>query len=763
MERAKCVEERSERWNAVSPSQFDHEKRGLKALARAVPDAEPYRVWTNFQFTGNDGQDYEVDALVIGRAGIYVVELKDWSGVITGNDHQLEVHPRTGLPYSQRHPVKTTQSKARVLVSRFKNEIAAVVKAAKEVGIDVSRVEQRVPWIQGVVFLTNPRVNVSGVSDIGLQNVYGLDTDSHSPIQDPRLQGIGSCITTAPTDSRREIIEDQSKIILAQAMDRIAGFSRKNKHLGDWVLDEVEDEYDSVRFYSAHRRDDDNLKALLRVITLNPDTQEASFKYEYNLQKREFQRLRELRHDRIDSPDNFFNQGNMIVMVFPRGTGQFEPLDRLLPGVSFTAEQQVQLIQQIAEAVDYAHQNNLSHRNLGPNSVLVDRKALAEGRVVSRVTGWTAAGQIEREGTQTAGLTITPHRSQLVDDMYDMFFPPEYYPEGSDKRLGDLFSIGALAYFIIANGTMPAHNRLALIEKLRITGGLDLGETGSEVEPEFRHLVRGITAAQPSQRAKAVRKPNSAHDEPNPVRAFIQRLQEVTDERVSDVADPANPALNAKINDRFRVDEVLGAGSTARGLLVTDLQDIDADQRVLKVALDEDKHGRLDGEAATIQEIHEKLPKSVNPQRFVQLIEGPLKLQHGRYGLLLSVCGSRTLADVLGSSMPMGQQFWMLGLQLVEILVALEETGVFHRDIKPSNLGVVGKPSEMRLSLFDFSLSKDPLTAIEAGTAQYRDPFWARSGLGLIAMRSATPSRWCCTSWLRVNSLCTRTMTLCQL
>lgn len=39
------------RWTTVTPSEYEHERRALEYLRTRMPDAEPYRAWSNFTFT----------------------------------------------------------------------------------------------------------------------------------------------------------------------------------------------------------------------------------------------------------------------------------------------------------------------------------------------------------------------------------------------------------------------------------------------------------------------------------------------------------------------------------------------------------------------------------------------------------------------------------------------------------------------------------------------------------------------------------------
>jgi hypothetical protein len=71
---------KSGRWVEVSTSQFSHEAEGLRLVKELLPEAEPFRAWSNFEFRDNQGHWHEVDLLVLGRDTLYLVELKYYRG-----------------------------------------------------------------------------------------------------------------------------------------------------------------------------------------------------------------------------------------------------------------------------------------------------------------------------------------------------------------------------------------------------------------------------------------------------------------------------------------------------------------------------------------------------------------------------------------------------------------------------------------------------------------------------------------------------------
>src|SRR5262249_2485890 len=81
------LERDSELWSEVNPSRFPWEREGLAFIREALPPSAPYRGWANVEFVGDDGSINEIDCLVVGRTGIFLVELKGHPGRMSGNAH----------------------------------------------------------------------------------------------------------------------------------------------------------------------------------------------------------------------------------------------------------------------------------------------------------------------------------------------------------------------------------------------------------------------------------------------------------------------------------------------------------------------------------------------------------------------------------------------------------------------------------------------------------------------------------------------------
>ena len=328
----------------------------------------------------------------------------------------------------------------------------------------------------------------------------------------------------------------------------------------------------------------------------------------------------------------------------------------------------------------------------------------------SGVTGLMGASDGASRAPDQPSVMIRPGAVDVDRRLAEAFQAPEgVWNRDADRIRLDVFALGALAYFVLA-GRPAAADRAALRERLHRDGGLDLAADLPQVPSAVRALVLEATRPTVSERLPDVR-------------SFLERLAEA--ERAlagpaEEVVDPLDAAPGSVIDGRFRLMRRLGAGSTAVGLLVTDLTVADSGPdatRVLKVAVDDAAAGRIAAEARVLD--------GLTDSRLVRLVEGPLDVG-GRQALVLESAGDETLAEVLRGRERLSLDLlerW--GSDLLEALVALDRAGVDHRDIKPANLGVrEGRGDRAKhLVLFDFSLSRAGATAVTAGTPPYLDPF----------------------------------------
>jgi serine/threonine protein kinase len=585
-----------------------------------------------------------------------------------------------------------------------------------------------VPFVQEAVFLHHPgfRCELPQSSRLDL---FALDDTEETT----GLPGISDRVLEATTPHQAVLLRRDETIV--KLMARIGVVQRRQREAGSWVIDEDPlGEGDGWQDWPAFHRVATTERARIRFLVSPPGASATARAKIRQVAEHEYRIMARLQNGRLLRPKDMVENDLGVGLVYPLDE-KYQRLDLYLADKAgqVPAKDQLSLLRQAAEAVSYAHRNRVVHRGLTPHAVLV--RSLPDGGPRVLIGDWQSAGAAA--GTGLTGLSSVspapstgPQESQNpyperkgatllrpmaldVDRrMAEAFQAPEgvWNPDADRIRI-DVFALGALAYYVLS-GAMPAADRTTLRERLNRDRGLDLAADLPQVTPALRSLVLDATRPAVSERLPDVR-------------AFLDRLEaaEADAEPGEDVIDPLEAAPGAVIDGRFRLQRRLGTGSTATGLLVSDLEVAESGPesvRVLKVALNTQAGGRLAEEAKVLAELRHP--------RLVRLIEGPIDVG-GRAALLLESAGDQTLGEVLRERERLSLDLlerW--GTDLLEAMVALDRAGVDHRDIKPANLGIreVREKREDRakhLVLFDFSLSSAASTAVTAGTPPYLDPF----------------------------------------
>lgn len=119
-------------------------EHAVAELVRHLPDS--YVVYRNVP-VAREGKKSEIDLLVVGPNGVFVIEAKHWNGTLVGNytgeDWVQHKVGRGGTPYSSSHrnPVKQVGRQVDYLAYTLRNS-----------GVRT--------WVSGVVYLSNPEAQV---------------------------------------------------------------------------------------------------------------------------------------------------------------------------------------------------------------------------------------------------------------------------------------------------------------------------------------------------------------------------------------------------------------------------------------------------------------------------------------------------------------------------------------------------------------------------------------------------------------------------
>ncbi|MBK8939667.1 MAG: protein kinase [Polyangiaceae bacterium] len=671
-----------------------HEQQALEWVKKELPDSEPFRVWCLFELIDLHGRRYEVDLLVLGYDALYHVEIKGWSGRISGSRDHVDwlIEPPQGPTFVRQNPYGPANHKSKVLADLLQRRLGS-----------------RRPHVETLVFLSSEdaRVELQGAAR------YGVVTrkDFVRAVQFAEFPGADPHRRRARID--RPLAGEIAEVLKSLGIRKSEGARR----VGPYQLGELLEEGPG---YQDHLGQHERLKELQRRARSYLVAQSATAERRDQLRRAAEREARNLTsigdHPGILRLHDFEADGPLggpclLFERFERG----EPLDAYLRrNPKLPLDARISILEQVADALAYCHRKHVMHRGLCPQAVLVRERA--DRKLETKLYNFQLSAHDDSQGTV--------HVSLLGPEPALVYRAPELVEDPSRTSAEtDMFSLGALAFFLFTGrppgGSLAERQRLldgaggalsvAAFDDAFAAGALSASADDDGSTRELDELVRMATDPVP------VNRPDSPIE-------WVQML-------VDAITAPAPPTSSAPKVDplearqgqqlgAFEVLKVLGTGATSRVLRVLREQSTYA----LKVSLGEPLDDRLRAEAQTL--------RALRGDRIVALIDKEPFVLEGRLCLLLQDAGE-TLAELLSREGPQSLDYarrW--GEDLLFALRELEEKARFHRDIKPANVGIATSAAKRtrNLFLFDFSLAAVPLTELEVGTPVYRDPFLLKRG-----------------------------------
>src|SRR5882724_3163080 len=227
----------SQRWIAVTEPQFPWERSALTYLRERLPDQEPFRAWSNFEFIAEDGSINEVDLLVVSLYKIYLVEIKSRPGRVSG-DAGTGTWTHEGRPFTEDNPLLLANRKAKKLKSLLLHQSALH--------------HMRTPFIEATVFLSAPdfHCDLSGAARSGVYLRHDSEQAGHPDIL-AVLRGAAETMGrghAAPLQS----IDGRLSQAIARALDQ-AGIrpSQRSRRVGDYQIEQLLGETDAYQDWQA--------------------------------------------------------------------------------------------------------------------------------------------------------------------------------------------------------------------------------------------------------------------------------------------------------------------------------------------------------------------------------------------------------------------------------------------------------------------------------------------------------------------------------
>jgi len=689
-----------QRWQGPK-SDYPWEQQALDFIKGKLPDAEPYRAWQTFTFTTNHGHVREVDLFIATPGSLFLVEIKSHPGR-AANSGSAWVFRDDGKTRTIENPLHFTDLKAKELKGQLE-------WAAKQLGI-----RERIPRIEAVVFLSAETLRCE-FDETQCQRVYGRDDRT----KQTGLPGIWADFLDQPPASERNRVTPTLSKQLSKLLHK-AGIGRLHKigRVGPYELEPKSfDAGPTWDDYLAHNPSlPTDQPRRVRVYLTERTATDDERRSTQRAARREYLALQGISHDGIVRAEQYSDEllaGPAVVFLHGR---DWQRLDHFMATQeTLELDTRLEMIRQLAEALDHAHRRHLYHRALAARCVYVE----LDGRYPQlKIADWQVAARPHGTGTTSTTIT-TSTRSPAANDSSapaslirhversaGPYLAPEFATPDAPPALLDVFGLGALSYLILT-GNPPADTREQLAQQLTAEHALVPSSVTDSISPSMDTLVREATAIYPGERTESVRK-------------FLKDLDRIEEEITApDAGAPEPDPLTAGKGDEiagWTVERVLGKGSTSRALLVAK----DSGQRVFKVALNDGAARRLEREAQQLGQLTDS--------HVVRLLDPPFDAgpaDHRRKVIGVEYLAGDTLADELRRHGRVTiHELERLGEDLFQALKFLDGRDVWHRDIKPDNLAL--RPLERKgreLVLFDFSLAGTPDTELGVGTKDYLDPF----------------------------------------
>ena len=660
-------------WKQITPSGFAWEYDALEFMKENLPDHEPYRAWANFEFIAQNGSINEVDLLVLTPKGLFHIEIKSHPGEISGNAGSWIWNPPNGRQKIFDNP--------RVLADRKSKKLASLLKIQQS----AIKSKEKIPFINTLVFLSAENIinKLQGPARLSvctrkniINEVMRVDKNwRHPKLNRPTAKMVSRAIEEAGIKE-----------------------SARSRTVGLYELKELLDEADHFQEWLAEHKEL-GYKRRIRIYLTHGKSKIESTRLQKAAQL-EFKLLKDIDHQSILKAQDYqqHDHGPALIYEYDEDTTR---LDHMLLQLGAKKRldtiQALELLQTIAEAVQFAHEHRLYHRALSPQSIFV--KQTSNGKYKIKIANWyTAERTYDTESNQ---VSILSHLTCLLQEDASPYIALEKQTDNeAEGVLLDIFSLGTIAYHLFT-GKKPAENSLELQDRLSGGTGLLITDEVNGTIQELQYLVQYATHPDVISRI-------SSMDE------FFDCITLVEDELTRPDNQVNNNPTEAKKDDTFEggitIKKRLGKGASSIVFLV----DHKGQERVLKLADTVEHNDLLRKEGEIIQKLHHQA--IIAHHKTVEIA--------GHTGLLIDRADKGTLSHRLRLKGAIQlEHLERFGDDLLTAMCHLEEKGIMHRDIKPENIGLVEQGNKLHLILFDFSLSSVSSDNYTAGTVAYMDPF----------------------------------------
>lgn len=393
-----------------SASLFSHEKNAINALNKAIASYQHGSLLGNVLIYDRQSNNYyEYDCILVARSGIYVIELKHWSGRIEIVEYNWLINEAV----YRRDPHQLNNFKAKLLKGIYEQQFRTYPNV----------------WAESVVILTNPDAEILGADSPNKANSEHRGKATFASLDD-----------FIDYLKKREQ-QPNARVLADYQIDQIAKYFQSLNNPTNQVKRYEVPGFETVQFLlqSAERLElisrsrGGRLRGLKRFRVFRPPV---------DIEPIEKERFYKKAYNTLDSVQQIGDHPNILkVWVSTDEDGNIveasdwseigtlhDLLGRKLQPI--TGERALAICSGITNALDAAHQSEVIHRSLNPKNILMVNDN-------PKLMNFDLAYQVEENR-----VTVIGDASKIKDDGY---VAPEVLLGEDIDEATDFFSLGVIA------------------------------------------------------------------------------------------------------------------------------------------------------------------------------------------------------------------------------------------------------------------------------------------------------------------------------
>ncbi|QKX16917.1 protein kinase [Microbulbifer sp. YPW1] len=457
--------------------------------------------------------------------------------------------------------------------------------------------------------------------------------------------------------------------------------------------------------------------ARLRVYQADPYQDEGTREEEFKKISNAYRAVAHMpAHANVLSVKDLFvsDDEDKVVLVTEDLPGQPLRLHINKASLALTFDQKLQLMRDVLAALDHAHRNEVIHRNLTPDAILVTKGGHG------RVTDFDYARVGKQRSTSE---TIAYQIEESLDPVYrapELVISERKSEPKEASIASDLFSAGLIFYRLLT-GELAYEDIDQMIEadgkfpikpsehKPDLPKGLDKWlQKFCEFDPEDRHTSAAIARKALDDVILPEAKDDPAQDTSGPgenVRQLPENLMDLPQDFI--------------LADRFRIQKKLGSGGFGVAYKVFDsLGDV---VRVIKLVTRDRRsiYERLRREYKTLTNLpeHPHVVKVIWADRMADAKQTPY--------IVFDYVDGLDVSDLIDAEALSLDDAVCIAREAADGLAHLHKHGVYHQDVKPSNL--LWTDSGVRIIDFNVAVAENDEIQGGGGTRRYLPPDYDHS------------------------------------